>query len=310
MKAPFEFRTDARYDVAGFGTNAVDYLIRVNGYPEFNSKSELLDYDTLPGGEVASTLVGLQRLGLSTAYAGSFGDDSAGRIGLRSLNIQGVDTAEARVVPGAKTQVGFIIVDQATGERTVMWKRDPKLAYRVIDAPLDLARSAKILHMTPHDTDAAIAMAAAAREARVIVSLDIDNVFDGVDQLLKLTDIMIASSELLERITGIHDKLSALTEIHARYGCKLVGVTLGSGGSYLLCNGIFIDTDACSVPGGCVDTTGAGDAFRSGLLYGLVAGMETNAAARCANAVAALKCRALGARQGLPNLAELQALLQ
>ena len=310
MRSPFEFRSDTLYDVAGFGTNAVDYLIGVAEYPRFNSKVELTDWQMLPGGEVASTLVALQRLGLKTAYAGRFGDDDAGKLGLRSLIDEGVNVDHAEIVQDARTQVGFVIVDERSGERTVIWKRDAKLGYSPDQAPLALARSAKILHITPHDAAAAIAMARAAREAGIVVSLDIDNIFDGVDDLLPLTDIMIASADLLERLTGIRDKLSAMTEAASRFGCKIVGVTLGSEGSHLLCDGVFIDTPAFDVPGGCVDTTGAGDAFRSGLLYGLLSGLTIEDAARSANAVAALKCRKSGARTALPTSAEVTALLK
>lgn len=310
MRPPFEFRSETRYDVAGFGTNAVDYLIRVSEYPAFNSKVELTDWRILPGGEIASTLVALQRLGFATAYAGHFGSDEAGKIGLQSLVDDGVNIDHAGIVHDASTQVAFIIVDAHTGERTILWKRDADLTYSAADAPLGLASSAKILHMTAHDTAAAIAMAKAARQAGTIVSLDIDNKFDGIDTLLALTDIMIASSDLLERLTGIRDKLSAMTEVAARYGCRIVAVTLGDHGSQLLCDGVFVETPAFEVPDGCVDTTGAGDAFRAGFLYGLLSGYHVEEAARCANAVAALKCRKTGARSALPDLAALQAMLK
>lgn len=310
MTPPFEFKTNTEYDVAGFGTNAVDYLVNVREYPQFNSKIELTDWQMLPGGEVASTLVALQRLGFKTAYAGHFGSDESGKFGLRSLVDEGVNVDHAHTVDGARTQVAFVIVDERSGERTVIWKRDDKLGYSREDAPLDLATSAKILHMTPHDTAAAIAMAHAARGAGTVVSLDIDNIFDGVNELLALTDIMIASADLLERLTGIRDKLSAMTEAASRYGCGIVGVTLGSEGSHLLCHGVFIDTPAFDVPGGCVDTTGAGDAFRAGFLYGLLSGLTIEDAARSANAVAALKCRKVGARTALPTVDELTTLLK
>jgi sulfofructose kinase len=310
MKPPFEFRSDTRYDVAGFGTNALDYLIGVDEYPAFNSKVELTNWQMLPGGEVASTLVALQRLGMKTAYAGRFGGDEAGKLGLESLIDEGVDVQHASVADDARTQVAFIIVDERSGERTIIWKRDDKLSYSHDDAPLDMARSAKILHMTPHDTAAAIAMARVAREAGTVVSLDIDNMFEGVDELLELTDIMIASTELLERLTGIRDKLSAMTEAASRYGCGVVGITLGDKGSYLLCDGVFIDTAAFAVSGGCVDTTGAGDAFRAGFLYGLLSRRDIEQAAQCANAVAALKCRSVGARAALPGVAELETMVK
>ncbi|MFL6373079.1 MAG: carbohydrate kinase family protein, partial [Pyrinomonadaceae bacterium] len=187
MRPPFEFRSDTEYDVAGFGTNAVDYLISVPEYPKFNTKIELTSWQMLPGGEVASTLVALQRLGLHTAYAGRFGRDEAGKVGLQSLIDEGVDVEYAQFAEDAQTQVGFIFVDEKTGERTIAWKRDDTLRYSADEAPVDLARSAKILHMTPHDGEAVIAMARAACETGAVVSIDIDNLFDGFEELLKFT---------------------------------------------------------------------------------------------------------------------------
>lgn len=106
---------------SGLGTNAVDHLVRVPVYPAFNSKVELSEYAEAPGGEVASTMVGLTRLGFSTAYIGKFGSDHAGRIGLSSLIDEGVDIAAAETVAEARTQIAFIIIDGPSGERTVIW---------------------------------------------------------------------------------------------------------------------------------------------------------------------------------------------
>ena len=124
MTPPFEFKSNTEYDVVGFGTNAVDHLISVPRYPDFNSKVELTSWAVLPGGEVASTLVALQRLGFTTAYAGSFGSDDAGKLGLRSLMDEGVNVDHAVVIDNATTQVAFVVVDEGSGERTILWKRD------------------------------------------------------------------------------------------------------------------------------------------------------------------------------------------
>lgn len=310
MQFPFEVQKNKDFDVVGFGTNAVDFLIRVPEYPAFNSKVEISDYVQAAGGEAATTMVGLQRLGLQTAYAGRFGDDAAGDFGLESLVSEGVNTDFAEQVAGARTQIAFIVIDERTGERTVLWQRDKRLRYSEADAPLDAAVRGKVLHLTPHDTAACLKMARHARENGIIVSLDIDNLFDGIDGLLPLVDILVASAEFPARFLGIADKREAVLEIKARYGPGIVGVTLGDAGSLLLANDTFIETPGFAVPNGCKDTTGAGDAYRVGLIYGLLSGESVEESARMANAVAALKCRKIGARTALPDCMELSAMLK
>jgi sugar/nucleoside kinase (ribokinase family) len=310
MKFPFNVLQDAEFDVLGFGTNAVDFLIQVPEYPAFNSKVELKDYVQAAGGEVATTVVGLQRLGLRTAYAGRFGSDQAGDFGMLTLKEEGVDTAYAEQVPGANTQIAFIIIDTRSGERTVIWQRDKKLAYAEAEAPVEAVDRAKVVHFTPHDAAACRRMAERARKSGVLVSLDIDNFFDGTDGLLPLVDILIASAEFPKKLLGVQDSRAGLQQMRDRFGCPIVGVTLGEAGSLLLCGDTFIETPGFAVPGGCRDTTGAGDAFRVGLLYGLLKGEPVEESARLANAVAALKCRQIGARTALPDESELRSLLK
>ncbi|HLA94865.1 MAG TPA: carbohydrate kinase family protein, partial [Pyrinomonadaceae bacterium] len=137
-----------------------------------------------------------------------------------------------------------------------------------------------------------------------------DNIFNGIEDLLPLVDIIITSAELPGRMFGIDDKKQALQEMHSRFGAAVVGITLGETGSMLLCDGQFIETPGFAVPGGCKDTTGAGDSFRAGLLYGLLTGRSVEESARSANAVAALKCRAIGARTSLPDKDMLETMLK
>ena len=129
MKFPFKLLSNRDFDAVGFGTNAIDYLIRVPEYPAFNSKIELDGYVQAAGGEVASTMVGLRRLGMKTAYVGRFGGNYEGEYGLRSLADEGVDTELAARVGDARTQIAFILIDARNGERTIVWHRDKKLAY-------------------------------------------------------------------------------------------------------------------------------------------------------------------------------------
>jgi len=309
MQFPFELPENKEFDVVGFGTNAVDYLIIVPEYPVFNSKIELNDYVEAAGGEIATTCVGLQRLGAKTAYVGRFGDDSAGDFGVKSLRDEGVNVEFTERIVSARTQIAFIVIDERNGERTVIWKRDKKLSYTETDAPVEIAKHGKILHFTPHDARACFEMARAAKNAGAIVSIDIDNIFEGIEKVLPLVDIFVSSAEFPEKLTGIADRRTALSEIKSRYGCAVAGMTLGETGSLLFCENKFIRTEGFAVPGGCKDTTGAGDSFRVGLLYGVLQGASVEDAARMANAVAALKCRAVGARTSLPNKSELDGIL-
>jgi len=310
MRFPFDIPDTAEFDVVGFGANAVDHLIRVPEYPRFDSKVEFVQYAKDAGGEVATTLVGLQRLGMRTAYAGRFGDDAEGKFGLASLIDEGVDTTYTETVAGASTQIAFVIIDEKTGERTIIWHRDKKLAYTTAAAPVESAGRCRVLHITPHDTEACIRLAIRAKETGAVVSIDIDQVFQGLDRLLPLVDVLTTSSEFPRAFIGMTDHQAALRTIQERFGCGVVGATMGRAGSLVLCEGVVIETHAFEVPGRCVDTTGAGDAFRTGFLYGMLTGESPRESARLANAVAALSCGSLGARAGLPIQERLMAFLK
>ncbi|MEP6718393.1 MAG: PfkB family carbohydrate kinase [bacterium] len=310
MNFPFTLPANCSFAAVGFGLNAVDHLIVVPQYPEFDTKVHLLDHKQTAGGQTATAMVALQRLGLKTAYAGRFGSDAEGQFGLHSLQAEGVDVEFAEVIEGARNQVAFIIVDASNGERTIIWDRDDRVSYQAEEAPVTLVARGRVLHLDAHDPLACVRMAQAARAAGTIVSADVDSIYDGLLQLLPLIDILITSPEFPHRLTGIADERASLVELKARYGGAIVGLTKGARGAVALCEGQFIEAPACEVPNGCRDTTGAGDAFHGGFLFGLLTGEDVETSLRLANAVAALKCRSLGGRSALPSLSELSNFLQ
>ena len=306
MKLPFKIPSQAEFDCVGFGLNAVDHLIVVSGYPAFDTKVRFNAYEKAAGGQTASAIVALQRLGMSTAYAGRFGSDEGGRFGLLSLEYEGVNLDYAETIDGADNQVAFIIIDERSGERTIIWDRDERLSYRADEAPIEIASRGRILHLDAHDPPACAVMARAARAAGAIVTADIDNVYEGLPELLPLIDVLITSSEFPRRLTGSGDLRSSLIEIQSRYGCAIVGATLGARGAIVICDGQFVESPSFEVPGGCRDTTGAGDAFHSGFLYGMLEDQDLETCLKLGNAIAALKCRALGGRAALPTSDELK----
>ncbi len=305
MRFPFRLSENKQFDAVGFGLNAVDHLIVVPEYPVFDTKMRFLEHRQTAGGQSATTMVTLQRLGFKTAYAGRFGSDVEGEFGLASVRDEGVDVEFVEVIEGARTQLAFIIIEQRSGERTIIWDRDERLAYKPDDAPIALATIGRVLHLDAHDPPACARIARAARASGSIVSADIDNIYEGLPELLPLIDILIVSKEFPHRLTGISDERASLVELKARYGCAVVGMTRGLRGAIVYCEGQFIESPAFEVPGGCRDTTGAGDAFRGGFLYGLLKDEDIESSLGSANAVAALKCRDLGARTKLPTQGEL-----
>jgi len=305
----FNIPPQREFDAVGFGLNAVDHLIVVPEYPQFDTKIRLTEHKESAGGQTATAMVALQRLGMKTAYAGRFGSDAAGRLGVQSLVSEDVNVEYAETIAGATNQIAFIIIDARSGERTIIWDRDERLSYAGDEAPIALAGRGRVLHIDAHDPPACVAMARAARNAGTIVTADIDNIYEGLPELLPLIDVLISSSEFPRRLTGISDLRESLIEIKSRYGCAIVGATLGARGAIVYWQGAFIESPAFAVPGVCRDTTGAGDAFHAGFIYGMLRAEDLEGCLKIGNAVAALKCRALGGRTALPDQEELARFL-
>jgi sugar/nucleoside kinase (ribokinase family) len=309
MLFPLRLPVSRQFDAVGFGLNAVDHLIVVPEYPAFDTKMRLLDHKQSAGGQTASAMVALRRLGLKTAYAGRFGSDPEGLFGFQTLKDDDVNVEFAEVVEGARNQIAFITIDGRSGERTIVWDRDDRLAYKREEAPVEFGPLGRVLHLDAHDPPACVRVAQAARMTGTIVSADIDNVYDGLPELLPLIDIMIGSKEFAGRVTGITDPRKALVELKNKYGCALVGMTIGAAGAVVYHEGSFIESHGFAAPGGCRDTTGAGDAFHGGFLYGFLTGEDLETSLKLGNAVAAMKCSALGARTALPTRSELASFL-
>lgn len=305
MDFPFSLPDGRRFDVVGFGLNAVDHLITVPRYPAFNTKTPMTEHKQLPGGQVSSAMVGVQRLGLRTSYVGKVGNDYEGKLLIDSLRDEGVDCSNIMIAHGARTQSGVIIIEQLSGERTILWYHDEGTKIAPDEVRYETIISGRILHIDGYDTEAATVAARLAHEGGMPVTMDLDTVYKGLDDLLPHVDCLITSQSLAGELSGIYDEREALKRLHERFGCYLVAMTQGARGSLAYVGNQYIATPAFRPPV-CKDTTGAGDAFRAGFIYGLAKKLPIEETLRCANAVAALSCRELGARAGLPPETELR----
>ena len=299
------------FDAVGLGLNTTDLLAVVAEHPAPGAKVPIVELASRPGGQAASAMTAVSRLGWAARYVGRFGDDENGRAGRAGLAAAGVDVSACETMPGATNALSVVVVDQRTGERTVLWSRHPALALDPADVPVEAVQSGRVLLVDCHETAAATAAARHARAAGAATVVDVEHVRPGVEDLLAEIDVIITAQEFPTALTGEADLGRALQILRASFGAAVVCTTLGAEGSLALVGGTEIRTPGFGVD--VVDTTGAGDVFRGGFIAGwLLAGAAADAGdvLRYANAVAALKCRALGARAGIPTRAEVELLLR
>ncbi len=296
-----------KIDVVGLGLNATDTVLMVRDFPALGGKERVASLTRQAGGQVATALVTCHRLGLRARYIGKVGDDEAGRFQLASLRREGMDLRHVRVVRGASTQYGYIIVDKATGERTVFWDRDARLTVQPSELrPKDI-KGAKVLHIDGCDVEAALQAARWAREAGTTVVADLDTVYKKVERLFPYIDYLIASANFLPAVTGRDDPFKVLAFMAREYGVRAPGMTLGREGALVYSQGRFHYSPGFVVE--TLDTTGAGDVFHGAFIYGLVAGWEMDRILDFSNAMAGLNCTKLGARGGIATLAEAERLM-
>jgi len=311
MRLPALPPSSQAFDVVTLGLNSLDIVAVIPHHPLAGGKTRIERFAHLPGGQSASAAVGCARLGWRTQYIGTYGDDAAARIGIESLERDNVDTSRVRRIPGATSHTSLVLVDSRTGDRTVIWYRDSRLAMAVKDVPVDAVRAGRVLLVDDHEPLAATAAARAAREAGVRTVIDVEKLRPGTEELLQHIDIIIAAESFPSELTGLPDLGAALREMARRFEPSLTCATLGPKGSLSLVDGKEVRTPAFDVH--VVDTTGAGDAFRAGFIAGwLRAGSDSNVhdVLRYAHGVAALNCRGLGARDALPRHDEVEELIR
>jgi sugar/nucleoside kinase (ribokinase family) len=293
------------FDVVGIGLNAVDYLVGVPRFPVPGEKLRMSSFAREGGGQVATALVALSRWGFRCKYVGNVGDDEHGRLSSLLLSREGVDLAHVRTVPGASSQFAVILVEEGTGERTILWDRDPKIRVSPEDLPLDDIRRARALLLDGHDVPPAILAARTARAAGVPVVLDAEKVQEGTEELLSLCDHIVAAGHFPGLLLPGASAEEGAREILRRYAPRTSTVTLGPRGAFGCDAGEEIFSPSIRVE--AVDTTGAGDIFHAGFLHSLLRGLPFREILAFANTAAGLSCRRMGGRAAIPTIEAIRA---
>lgn len=290
-------------DVVGLGESSIDYVYVLPELPAGASKIAIVSHFSAVGGQVATTVAACAALGLRAGYLGPVGSDANGARVRSELESRGVDVSRL-IVRTADTRYAVILVDRESGDRQVLWQRDERLQLAADDGSEALFAGARVLHVDAVDEAASIRVASLALERGLIVTSDIDTVTARTPELLSAVTVAIVAEQVPAQLTGEQDIERALRAMRTRHD-GLICVTLGERGSAALDGDTFHLMPALAVD--AVDTTGAGDVFRAGMIYGLLQGWETPRILRFANTAAGISCMRPGALAGVPSLEDVRS---
>ncbi len=289
------------------GHAALDRIYRIEAFPPAPTKVRASEHVEAGGGMAANAAAAFARLGGEVELWSRVGDDEAGARIRQLLESDRVDATFVRGFPGGRSSTSAIIVD-ARGERLIVGHRDADIPIETGWLPLDRVRDASIVMGDLRWTKAVTLAFHIARQSGVPTLLDAD--LGGTEELpglLPVTDYAIFAEPALE-VFAPGATLPEKLEKVLRYGVRHAGVTSGAAGyNWLNAEGVMGFQPAFKV--GVVDTTGAGDAFHGAFAWAIAQGHAESECARIASAVAAMKCRKLGGRAGLPTRTELTAFL-
>ncbi len=297
----------AVFDVVGLGQCSVDILGVVSPYPPLDVKAETQALELQGGGPVATALVAVSRLGLKTAFIGKVGDDLFGTLILQGLKKERVDVAGVVTAPGKTSQTAFIAVEKKSGKRTIFWNRGTAFPLTELEIPAETIAAARFLHLDGLHIQASMRAARIARENGIPTMLDTGTFRPEILDLMPLVDFPIVGEGFANALTGNKDLYEALEKLR-KHGAKTAGITLGPRGAMGIDEGgeVFMQK---AFPVEAADTTGCGDAFHGGLIFGILQGYPLRKVFRFAAATAALKCRKIGGRAALPTLPEVERFL-
>ena len=285
--------------IVGIGANVFDTLYNIPTYPTEDTKMRATACKTAGGGPVATGLVAAQKLGEDTAYIGVLSDDNGGRFLKADFEKYGVKTDLIEVKSGYRSFASVLWLCADPASRTCVFGKGDLPPLVLTDEQKQGVRDAEILMVDGNEMDAAVDAAAIARDSGTKVLYDCGGLYEGVERLLALTDIMIPSEEFALGHTGCATAAEAAKKLFDLYSPEIVVITQGKRG------GIIYDgekvTEYPIYPADVVDSNGSGDVFHGAFAAALVKGFDYLKCCHFSSAVSALKCIGIGARESVPD---------
>ncbi len=285
--------------IVGIGANVFDTLYNIPTYPTEDTKMRATASKTAGGGPVATGLVAARKLGEDTAYIGVLSDDNGGKFLKEDFEKYGVKTDLIEVKSGYRSfaSVLWLCADSAT--RTCVFDKGDLPPLELNEAQIKAIKDAEILMVDGNEMTAAVEAAKIARENGTRVLYDCGGLYEGVENLLALTDIMIPSEEFAIGHTGAKTAEEAAKKLYEMYKPQVVVVTQGKKGG-ILYDGKDI-TAYPIYPAVVVDSNGSGDVFHGAFAAAVCKGYDFLKCCHFSSAVSGLKCTGVGARESVPN---------
>jgi ribokinase len=301
-----------RFDVVGFGALNVDKLFKVNKIAAAEEESFIENCVQACGGSAANTIVGLARLGCKVGFIGKVGCDKEGDMLLKDFRREGVDTnGVIRAKRGRSgTVLGFVDKD---GARALCIDSGVNDTIKLSEVDAGYVLQAQFLHLTSFVGETSFQTQKkllTALPESVKVSFDPGVLYarrglSRLESIIRRSYVLMPNTGELELLTGETDYCKAADVLIGK-GVKIVAVKLGDNGCYVTDGRERHLIEAFKVK--AVDTTGAGDAFCAGFLYGLLNNKRLYECGKLGNFVASRCIMHMGARTGLPFAKDLAAL--
>jgi len=295
------------FDCLGFGICALDYLSILDPYPGLDEKVNVVSSSVQGGGPVPTAMATMAKLGAGVAFTGKIGNDYEGMVIRSELEKFGVDVDYLLKDEKVKSLKAFIWVDKNSGKRTVALDKIRMKAVTPKEISFLKDISFRYLHLDGRDIDASIFLAKKAKKDGSEVILDLGSLRENLEELFPLVDYLVVSKKFACDYTQLEDLSQACLELK-KIGFKCVVITLSEKGC------VWTDVDKVNYFPGfkieVVDTTGAGDVFHGAFVFGLLKKWKMEKIIEFASACAALKCRKLGGREGIPSLKDVYKFLK
>lgn len=285
--------------IVGIGACVMDTLYNLPTYPTEDTKMRATSSKTAGGGPVATGLVAAQKLGENTAYIGVLSDDNGGKFLKSDFEKYGVETNLIEIKSGYSSFSAVLWLCADSTSRTCVFDKGNLPPLKLSNAQKSAIKNAKILMVDGNELNAAVEAAQIAKENGTTVLYDCGGLYDGVENLLRLTDIMIPSEEFALGHTGCKTPKDAAKCLFEKYNPQVIVITQGSRGGIIYNGDTFASYPVFPVT--VVDSNGSGDVFHGAFAAGVVKGFDYKKCCYFSSAVSALKCRGLGARESVPD---------